>query len=76
MSILKDDKGNNSSMRLMLLMFMFAIIIFLAVWMGVFLKESYKDVANYDGLSNILWGGATSGTLALFAKAAQKYFEK
>jgi uncharacterized membrane protein len=74
--VTEDRHGNDSSMRLMFIIFIIALTTFLAVWMGVFVRESFKDVSNYDGLSSILWGGATGGGIVFLAKALQTFFEK
>lgn len=76
MNALQDDKGNYSSMRVVLL---FAVMIFLFL-LYLFTKtlfvEIQKDVINYQGLALLFTAMVTEVGVVLLLKVLQKKYEK
>ena len=76
---LQDDKGNWSSMRL-LLTFLFALVVWMYVdWRWALRLEMLKDVPDYlgiTGLFNAMMAGFTTLIAALIIKLVQKRFER
>ncbi len=76
MNALKDDKGNWSSIRLVLL---FAVVIFLYL-LYLFTKtlfvEIEKETINYQGLALLFTAMVTEVGVVLILKVLQKKYER
>jgi len=75
MKVLQDNKGNISSFRIVFIVVQFILVLTIFVVLFVFVKESYKEVPDYSGLSSIITALLGSGTLNFAFKALQKKFE-
>lgn len=73
--LFRDDRGNESSMRVMLFIFISTIAVCVAVLLALVVKESYKEVPDYSGLSLIITAFLGGGVISLVAKALQKKYE-
>ena len=74
--ILQDDRGNESSMRLVFVIFMITTLILIGVVMGMIVNEYLSNgdrIGEFNTILGYLTGGGLSG---FFAKAFQKKYEK
>lgn len=71
----QDDQGNESSFRENWTWFMAAIVALMVVIIFLVIKESYKDVPDYAGLAQLLYGPAGAGLISFAFKALQKKYE-
>ena len=78
-SALQDDKGNYSSMRV-LLAFLFGLVVWMYVdWRWALRLEMIKDVPDYSGITelfNAMMAGFVALIAALITKLIQKRFER
>ncbi len=75
MNALQDDRGNYSSIRIVL---MFAIIVFvflLYLFTKTLFIEIQKDVINYQGLALLFTAMITEVAVVLILKVFQKKYE-
>ena len=75
LSTLKDDKGNNSSMRLAFIILILVELILIGVWCVLAFIEVRKEVSDWTGLSYVLAAIIGIGGLAGLSKAIQKKYE-
>ena len=77
--MLQDDKGNYSSMRV-LLFFLFAFVVWMYIdWRWALRLEMLKDIPDYNGITglfNAMMAGFTTLIAALITKIVQKKLEK
>ena len=62
-------------MRVMLAIFISTIATCVAVLLALVVKESYKEIPDYSGLSLIITAFLGGGVISLVAKAIQKKYE-
>ncbi len=76
MKLIQDNKGKNSSMRVMALIIVVLTGILMCVWGVVFYQESQKVDPDYGGLAVVL--GAIFGVDVIITglKAWQKHLER
>ena len=75
MNILQDDKGNYSSMRVVLLG-AFAVFVFLLIlFTRLLVFELNQESINYNGLATIFTAMVTQVGLVLLLKVFQKKYE-
>ena len=75
MNILQDDKGNYSSMRVILLGAFLVFIFLLFLFTRLLVFELHQESINYSGLATIFTAMVTQVGLVLFLKVFQKKFE-
>ncbi len=74
-NILQDNKGNYSSLRVILI-FLAIVMVFLFVLFTIaFFKEMGKEEANYMGLTSLFSAMFGTFILGMFAKVIQKRYE-
>lgn len=73
--VFQDNKGNHSSMRVMLAIFISMVSACVVVLLALVVKESYKELPDYTGLSLIITAFLGGGVVSLIAKAVQKKYE-
>lgn len=74
-TLFQDDKGNESTMRVIVTIFVGVISICIAVLLALVVKESYKESPDYSGLATIISAFLGGGVISLVAKAVQKKYE-
>ena len=76
MNLLKDDKGNWSSLRVLLFLFFGLLILMYFDWRWAFRHEVLSTTpANYEGLTKLFIAMFVCFISAIFAKLLQKKFE-
>ena len=76
MNALQDDKGNYSSLRIMLI-FVCGLVVWMYVdWRKLAFIESARDNPDYSGLTNLFLAMLVTFGLAFASKLIQKKFEK
>jgi len=74
--MLQDDKGNISSIRIILIVSFGIFIYLLALWRKAFLFEIVKDQPDYTGLVALFTAMIINTGLVLFLKVLQKKYER
>ena len=76
MNALQDDKGNYSSLRIMLI-FVCGLVVWMYVdWRKLAFIEVAKEQPDYSGLTNLFLAMLVTFGLAIISKLIQKKFEK
>ena len=76
MKLIEDDKGNTSSLRVILLVLAGVFVYFTGLFSYVLLVELHKESGtNYTGLVSLFTAMFISFLLAIFAKVLQKKYE-
>lgn len=76
MSYIHDDKGNKSSLRLIVLVLFGLLSAMIVIWTMVFFMEAItKEAPDYEGLSLIITAILGGGIFSLAAKVIQKKYE-
>ena len=76
MSYIHDDKGNKSSLRLIVLVLFGLLSAMIVIWTMVFFMEAItKEAPNYEGLALIITAILGGGIFSLAAKVIQKKYE-
>lgn len=75
MAFLRDNKGNLSSMRLVLFASLIIEIVLIVVWIILAFVECCKEVSDWTGLSYVLVAIISIGAFTAFAKSIQKKYE-
>ena len=76
MKLIQDDKGNNSSLRVILLGLGIVFIYFTGIFSYVLITELHKEETNYTGVVSLFTAMFISFLLAIFAKVLQKKYER
>ena len=76
MNALQDEKGNYSSLRIMLI-FVCGLVVWMYVdWRKLAFIEAQRDAPDYTGLTNLFLAMLVTFGLAIISKLIQKKFEK
>lgn len=76
MSYIHDDKGNKSSLRLIVLVLFGLLSAMIVIWTMVFFMEAVtKEAPDYEGLALIITAILGGGIFSLAAKVIQKKYE-
>jgi RsiW-degrading membrane proteinase PrsW (M82 family) len=76
MSYIHDDRGNKSSLRLIVLVLFGLLSAMIVIWTMVFFMEAItKEVPDYEGLALIITAILGGGIFSLAAKVIQKKYE-
>ena len=75
MKLIQDDKGNISSLRVILLIVAGAFVYLLFLFTLFVLHELKSDYVNYTGLAALFSAFFVSFILAIFGKVLQKKYE-
>ena len=76
MNVLQDDKGNYSSLRVMILFVCLLIVWMYHDWRTVLFIEVAKDKPDYTGLIQLFSAMLITFGLAFLSKLIQKKYEK
>jgi hypothetical protein len=74
--LLKDDKGNWSSTRVVLILSFFLLLWMFLEWRVAFRIEILKEVPDYGGLTQLFIAMLVTFGLALIGKVVQKKYEE
>ena len=73
--VFQDDAGNESSFRKVFIPLMRIVSAILIVVLFVFIRESYKEVPDYQGVASVAGVFFGGGVITLLSKALQKKYE-
>ncbi len=76
MNVFQDDKGNYSSLRVLLIFVCILIVWMYLDWRTVLFIETAKEVPDYTGVTNLFLTMIITFGLAFASKLIQKKFEK
>ncbi len=74
-TLLQDDKGNKSTMRVAFLIGVVVFIFLLLLFTHMAILESRKEVVDYLGLAALFTATVTELGLVLYFKTLQKKYE-
>ncbi len=75
-TLIKDDKGNNSTMRVAFLIGVVVFIFLLLLFTHMAILESRKENVDYIGLATLFTATVTELGLVLYFKTLQKKYER